>query len=66
VISKSEPKVGPAGRLPRGNSVGCYEPHVPAIETNLAAIVSRVHDLTSGHEVIVVLLDYSSVWVGGQ
>jgi acyl-CoA thioesterase I len=49
-----------------GNSVGCYEPHVPAIETNLAAIVSRVHDLTSGHEVIVVLIDYWSVWLGGQ
>jgi lysophospholipase L1-like esterase len=49
-----------------GNSVACYEPHVPAIETNLAAIVSRVHDLTSGHEVIVVLLDYWSVWLGGQ
>ena len=49
-----------------GNSVACYEPHVPAIETNLAAIVSRVHDLTSGHQVLVVLLDYWSVWLGGQ
>ncbi len=49
-----------------GNAVGCYEPHVPAIETNLAAIVSRVHDLTSGHEVIVVLLDNWSVWLGGS
>jgi acyl-CoA thioesterase I len=49
-----------------GNSVDCYAAHVPAIETNLSAIVSRVHDLTSGHEVLVVLLDYWSVWLGGQ
>jgi len=49
-----------------GNSVDCYAAHVPAIETNLAAIVSRVHDLTSGHKVLVVLLDYWSVWLGGQ
>jgi acyl-CoA thioesterase-1 len=49
-----------------GYSVDCYAPHVPAIEKNLAAIVSRVHDLTSGHKILVVLLDYWSVWLGGQ
>ena len=49
-----------------GTSVDCYAPRIPTIEKNLAAIVSRVHDLTSGHQVLVVLLDYWSVWLGGQ
>ena len=49
-----------------GTDVGCYAPRVPRIETNLDAIVSRVHSLTSGHKALVVLLDYWSVWLGGQ
>ena len=49
-----------------GTSVDCYAPRIPTIEKNLATIVSRVHDLTSGHQVLVVLLDYWSVWLGGQ
>jgi lysophospholipase L1-like esterase len=49
-----------------GTAVDCYTPRIPALEKNLAAIVSRVRDLTSGHEVLVVLLDYWSVWLGGQ
>jgi lysophospholipase L1-like esterase len=49
-----------------GTTVACYEPKVPAIETNLGAIVARVHELASGHKVLVVLLDYWSVWLGGQ
>jgi lysophospholipase L1-like esterase len=49
-----------------GTSVDCYAPKVPTIEKNLDAIVSRVHTLTSGHKVLVVLLDYWSVWLGGQ
>ena len=49
-----------------GTAVDCYAPKVPGIETNLAAIVSRVHHLTSGHRVLVVLLDYWSVWLGGK
>jgi len=49
-----------------GTSVACYEPTVPVVEKNLAAIVARVHALTSGHPVLVVLLDYWSVWLGGQ
>ena len=28
--------------------------------------MGRVHELTSGHKVLVVLLDYWSVWLGGQ
>jgi lysophospholipase L1-like esterase len=49
-----------------GTDVGCYSPHVPTIEKNLDAIVGRVRDLTSGHKALVVLLDYWSVWLGGQ
>jgi lysophospholipase L1-like esterase len=49
-----------------GTSVDCYAPKVPTIEKNLTAIVSRVHDLASGHKVLVVLLDYWSVWLGGK
>jgi len=49
-----------------GTAVDCYAPRLPTIEKNLAAIVSRVHDLSSGHKVLVVLLDYWSVWLGGQ
>jgi acyl-CoA thioesterase I len=49
-----------------GVTVDCYAPDVPGIEKNLAAIVRRVHDLASGHKVLIVLLDYWSVWLGGQ
>jgi lysophospholipase L1-like esterase len=49
-----------------GTTVDCYTPKVPTIENNLDAIVRRVHELTSGHKVLVVLLDYWSVWLGGQ
>jgi lysophospholipase L1-like esterase len=49
-----------------GTTIECYAPKVPTIEKNLAAIVGRVHELTSGHERLVVLLDYWSVWLGGK
>ncbi|MFI5054648.1 MAG: SGNH/GDSL hydrolase family protein [Acidimicrobiia bacterium] len=49
-----------------GSNVDCYSPKIPAIETNLHAIVARVHELTATHKVLVVLLDYWSVWLGGQ
>lgn len=49
-----------------GTSVECYAPKVPTIEKNLSEIVSRVHDLTTGHKMMIVLLDYWSVWLGGQ
>jgi len=49
-----------------GTSVDCYSPKIAPMEKNLASIVARVHDLTSGHKVLVVLLDYWSVWLGGQ
>jgi lysophospholipase L1-like esterase len=35
------------------------------MQKRVAAIVSRVHELTSGHKVLVVLLDYWSIWLGG-
>jgi acyl-CoA thioesterase I len=47
-------------------SVGCYRPMIRSTEHNLAEIVARVHKLTEGHTVLVVLLDYWSVWLGGQ
>jgi lysophospholipase L1-like esterase len=49
-----------------GTSVDCYTPQIPAIEKNLAAIVDRVRNLASGHKLLVVLLDYWSVWLGGK
>jgi acyl-CoA thioesterase I len=49
-----------------GTAVDCYAPRIPTIEKNLAAIVHRVRYLTSGHKVLVVLLDYWSVWLGGK
>ncbi len=49
-----------------GTSVACYQPAVPEVQKNLTAIVARVHELAAGHPVLVVLLDYWSVWLGGQ
>jgi lysophospholipase L1-like esterase len=49
-----------------GTSVACYQPVVAAVQKNLPTIVGRVRDLTAGHDVLVVLLDYWSVWLGGQ
>jgi lysophospholipase L1-like esterase len=46
--------------------VACYEPRLPQITSNLTAVVARVHELTAGRRVAVVLLDYWSVWLGGQ
>jgi acyl-CoA thioesterase I len=48
-----------------GTSVACYAPLVSPMQKNLSAIVSRIRDLTSGHKVVVVLLDYWSIWLGG-
>lgn len=49
-----------------GNNVECYTPAIPKVEENLRSIVGRVRDLAAGHPVLVVLLDYWSVWLGGQ
>jgi acyl-CoA thioesterase I len=49
-----------------GTAVDCYAPLVPVVEKNLAAIVSRVRELASGHKVLVVVLDYWSIWLGGK
>jgi lysophospholipase L1-like esterase len=48
-----------------GTSVECYAPLVSHVQKNLAAIVSRIEELTSGRNVLVVLLDYWSIWLGG-
>ena len=49
-----------------GTKTACYTPRVPTVEKNLAAIVGRVHKLTSRHHALIVLLDYWSVWLGGK
>ncbi|HET7800557.1 MAG TPA: SGNH/GDSL hydrolase family protein [Humibacillus xanthopallidus] len=49
-----------------GDAVSCYAPTVPEVEKNLGAIVSLVRQLTVGHQALIVLLDYWSVWLGGQ
>ncbi len=49
-----------------GTDVSCYLPAVPEVRTNLDAIVARLHALAAGRPVHVVLLDYWSVWLGGQ
>jgi acyl-CoA thioesterase I len=49
-----------------GTKTGCYAQRMPALEKNLAAIVGRVHRLTSRRHALIVLLDYWSVWLGGK
>lgn len=53
------------GRL-CGTLVACYRPMIPTTEHNLAEIVAQVHALSAGRTVLVVLLDYWSVWLGGR
>jgi acyl-CoA thioesterase I len=49
-----------------GSAAACYVGRIPAVRTRLAAIVSRIHALTSGHRTEIVLLDYWSIWLGGR
>jgi lysophospholipase L1-like esterase len=49
-----------------GTSAACYQPRIRSTQQNLAEIVARVRDLTAGRPVLLVLLDYWSVWLGGQ
>jgi lysophospholipase L1-like esterase len=49
-----------------GEAVDCYASRLGPLETNLESIVARVHELVSGRKVVVVLLDYWSVWLGGE
>ena len=49
-----------------GTKVDCYAARLPSLEKNLTAIVHRARELTSGHKLVVVLLDYWSVWLGGK
>ena len=48
-----------------GTSVACYAPLVSPMQKNLVKLISRVRELASGHKVLVVLLDYWSIWLGG-
>ena len=49
-----------------GPNPTCYSGKVPTVEKNLRQIVDRVHELAKGHKILVVLLDYWSVWLGGK
>jgi lysophospholipase L1-like esterase len=49
-----------------GTRTSCYEPRIPAIQKNLTAIVSRVHEIAARRHPLIVLLDYWSVWLGGK
>jgi acyl-CoA thioesterase-1 len=49
-----------------GASAACYQPMIGPIERNLNDIVGRVRELTQGRQVLVILLDYWSVWLGGE
>jgi acyl-CoA thioesterase-1 len=49
-----------------GTKLSCYTSRLPQVATNVTAIVTRVRQLTAGRQVLVVLLDYWSVWLGGQ
>jgi len=49
-----------------GTRVACYAPSIPTVRKNLAAIVQRVHALRARRKVLVVLLDYWNVWLGGR
>ncbi len=49
-----------------GTAVACYERKIPELQGNLDTIVARIHRLTAGHPVTIVLLDYWNVWLGGQ
>jgi lysophospholipase L1-like esterase len=49
-----------------GNDVACYEAKLPDIGGHINAIISRVRSLTGSERAPVVLLDYWSVWLGGQ
>jgi lysophospholipase L1-like esterase len=49
-----------------GTTLTCYTPALPQIESNLREIDTRVHQLSAGHAVEIVFLDYWSVWLGGH
>jgi acyl-CoA thioesterase I len=49
-----------------GTSVACYQPLIPPVERNLARIIARIREVTQGRPVLVVLLDYWNVWLGGR
>jgi acyl-CoA thioesterase I len=49
-----------------GTSVTCYQPLIGSMDHNLTDILARVRQLTQGHSVLVIMLNYWSVWLGGQ
>jgi acyl-CoA thioesterase I len=49
-----------------GTTVACYQPMISSTERNLEQIVARIHQLTEGRPIQLILLDYWSVWLGGR
>jgi lysophospholipase L1-like esterase len=49
-----------------GTNLSCYESELPHLTENIATIVSRIRELAARPHLPVVLLDYWSVWLGGQ
>jgi acyl-CoA thioesterase I len=49
-----------------GTAVDCYAPRLAPLRTDLDAIVARTRALTSRRRVVVTLLDYWNVWLGGR
>jgi acyl-CoA thioesterase I len=49
-----------------GYDAHCYDSAVTAMSGRLEQVVARIEALTAGRPVLVVLLDYWSVWLGGQ
>jgi len=49
-----------------GTDVSCYQPDLTDAVANLDQIVDRVRQLAAGRAVAIVLLDYWSVWLGGE
>lgn len=49
-----------------GDAASCYQSELPPMRAGLAAITSRIHQLAAGRSVLIVLLDYWSIWLGGK
>jgi len=49
-----------------GTKVSCYDKELPEITSNLTTIVQRIRALRNGSDLTTMLLDYWSVWLGGQ
>ncbi len=49
-----------------GTDSSCYLPKVPQTADNIRHIIDRLHQLTRGRPIELVLVDYWNVWLGGR